>query len=60
MSKLVAGPPVTFLETVSPGGFQQETVTAKPGRYVEACLIDTQDGREHTRLGIERVLHVVK
>ena len=33
---------------------------AKPGYYVEACFMDTQDGREHTRLGMERLVKVVK
>jgi hypothetical protein len=58
--KLVAGQPSTFLGTISTGGFQQETITAKPGWYIEACFMDTQDGREHTRLGMERVLHIVR
>jgi hypothetical protein len=33
---------------------------AKPGYYVEVCHMDTQDGREHTRLGMERLIRVVK
>ena len=44
---------------LSPGGMQQAVLNAKPGYYVEACFMDTQDGREHTRLGMERVLHIV-
>jgi hypothetical protein len=42
---------VTFLGTSSPGAMQQEVVTAKPGMYVLACFMTTQDGREHKRLG---------
>jgi hypothetical protein len=33
---------------------------AKPGYYVEACFMDTQDHREHTRLGMERPVRVAK
>jgi hypothetical protein len=51
---------VTFLGTSSPGAMQQEAVTAKPGMYVLACFMTTQDGREHTRLGMERTIRVVK
>jgi len=45
---------------ISPGGMQQAVLTAKPGWYVEACFMDTQDGREHTQLGMERLIRVVK
>ena len=58
--KLIAGEPFGFFGPLSPGGFQQETITAKPGWYVQACFMDTQDGREHTTLGMERLLHIVK
>jgi hypothetical protein len=44
----------------STGAVQQEIVTAKPGIYVLACFMDTQDGREHTRLGMEKIIRVVK
>ena len=44
---------------ISHGAVQQFVLNAKPGWYVEACFMDTQDGREHTRLGMERVVHVV-
>jgi hypothetical protein len=33
---------------------------AKPGYYVEACFMKTQDGRFHTQLGMERLVKVVK
>ena len=45
---------------ISPGGMQQAVLNAKPGYYVEACFMDTQDGREHTQLGMMRPIRVVK
>ncbi len=45
---------------LSPGGMQQAILTAKPGYYVEACFMDTLDGREHTQLGMLRLIRVVK
>jgi uncharacterized cupredoxin-like copper-binding protein len=57
--KLVMGA-VTFSGPVSSGAFQQETITAKPGVYVELCFMATQDGRSHTQLGMERIIHIVK
>jgi hypothetical protein len=44
----------------SPGAMQQEVLHAKPGYYVEACFMNTSDGREHTQLGMERLVRVVK
>jgi hypothetical protein len=35
-------------------------VTARPGIYVLVCFMDTQDHREHTRLGMERTIQIVK
>jgi hypothetical protein len=60
LEKLVAGAPIGFSGPVSSGAFQQETITAKPGWYVQACFMDTQDGRDHTRLGMERIIRIVK
>jgi hypothetical protein len=37
---------------------QQEVLNANPGYYVQACFMDTQDGREHTVLGMERVIQI--
>ncbi len=51
---------VTFAGPLSSGAFQQETVTAKPGVYVQACFMDTQDGRSHTQLGMERIIKIAK
>jgi hypothetical protein len=39
---------------------QQQIVSLRPGYWVIACFMDTQDGREHTRLGMERVIHIVR
>jgi hypothetical protein len=58
--KLISGPPVGFAGPVSHEAFQQETITAKPGIYVELCFMDTQDDRSHTQLGMERIIHIVK
>ncbi len=59
-TKLIAGPPVSFAGPVSNGAYQQETIAAAPGWYVEACFMQTQDGREHTVLGMERVIKISK
>lgn len=60
LEKLVAGEPVSFAGPLSTGGFQQEPITAKPGWYVQACFMDTQDGRSHTALGMERIIKIAK
>jgi hypothetical protein len=51
---------VSLLDPASPGAMQQFVLRAKPGFYVEACFMDTQDHREHTQLGMERPVRVVK
>jgi hypothetical protein len=56
--KLVMGG-LTLSGPVSHGAYQQLTVTAKPGVYVQVCFMNTQDEREHTRLGMERIIKVV-
>lgn len=43
---------------LSPGAVQESVLTAKPGYYVEVCFMDTQDHREHTRLGMMRLIRV--
>ena len=55
--KLVTGS-VDLQDPASPGAMQQEVLNAKPGYYVQACFMDTQDGREHTVLGMERVIQI--
>jgi len=57
--KLVTGL-AGFAGPLSTGSFQQETITAKPGIYVQLCFMETQDGRDHTRLGMERVIRITK
>ncbi|HEY2180305.1 MAG TPA: hypothetical protein VGH09_01395 [Solirubrobacteraceae bacterium] len=58
--KLVVGPPAIFAGPLSHGGFQQETITARPGVYVLVCFMETQDKRDHTRLGMERIIRIAK
>jgi hypothetical protein len=60
IEKLIAGQPVGFAGPLSSGSFQQETITAKPGWYVQVCFMDTQDGRSHTLLGMERIIKIAK
>ncbi len=60
LEPLAAGEPVAFFGPISTGGMQQGVITARPGWYVEACFMETQDGRDHTRLGMERLIHIVK
>jgi hypothetical protein len=58
--KLIAGPPAAFANPMSTGGYQQAVITAKPGFYVQVCFMSTQDGRTHTRLGMERLIKIAK
>jgi hypothetical protein len=51
---------VSLMDPASPGALQQMVLNTKPGFYVEACFMNTQDGREHTQLGMERLVKVVK
>ena len=50
VGKLIVGTAFGFAGPLSHEAFQQETITAKPGIYVEVCFMDTQDGRGHTCL----------
>ncbi len=49
-----------FAGPLSPGGVQQELITERPGIYVLACILRTQDGREQTQLGMERTISIVR
>jgi hypothetical protein len=60
LQKLAAGEPFAFAGPIAHEAFQQETITAKPGWYVQACFMETQDGRVHTRLGMERIIKITK
>jgi hypothetical protein len=59
-NKLFSGVPQQLMGTVAPGAMHQQVLKAKPGFYVLACFMNTQDGRVHTQLGMERVIHIVK
>jgi len=59
LEKLITGEPFGA-GPLSHEAFQQTTITAKPGWYVQACFMETQDGRDHTRLGMERIIKIVK
>jgi hypothetical protein len=59
IEKLIIGQPFGA-GPLSHEAFQQTTITAKPGWYVEVCFMQTQDGRSHTRLGMERIVKIVK
>jgi hypothetical protein len=56
--KLASGQPLSWMGTVGPGALQQQVIKAKKGYYVMACFMGTQDGREHSRLGMERIIQV--
>jgi hypothetical protein len=45
---------------LSHGQSFESVISQKPGYWVIACFMDTQDGREHTTLGMERVIQIVK
>lgn len=60
LRKYLTGVFIDLMDPASPGALQQETLHAKPGYYVEACFMNTGDGREHTQLGMERLIKVVK
>ncbi len=60
LEKLVTGEPFELAGPISHEAFQQETITAKPGWYVQACFMETQEGVPHTRLGMERIIKIVK
>lgn len=49
----------SFAGPLSHGASQQLVLNVQPGYWVIACFMNTQDGREHTQLGMERVIHVV-
>jgi hypothetical protein len=49
----------TFAGPLSHGASQQLVLNVQPGFWVVACFMDTQDGREHTQLGMERVIQIV-
>ena len=50
----------SFANILTHGAYQQQVIHNRPGYWVVACFMDTQDHREHTQLGMERVIHIVK
>lgn len=58
LKNLITGAPVSFQGPVSHGAYQQETITARPGWYVQVCFMETQEGVAHTALGMERVIRI--
>jgi hypothetical protein len=60
LRKLFVGPPVNFAGPLSHDAFQQEAITARPGVYVEVCFMETQDARDHTRIGMERIIRIAR
>jgi hypothetical protein len=51
---------VNLMGPASPGAMQQQILNAKPGYYVQVCFMDTQDHREHTQLGMDRIVRIAK
>jgi hypothetical protein len=49
-----------FDNLLSHGAYQQLVIHNRPGLWVLACFMDTQDHREHTQLGMERIIQIVK
>ena len=50
----------TFVNILTHGASEQQVVNVRPGFWVLACFFDTQDHREHTELGMERVIRITK
>jgi hypothetical protein len=48
----------SFYNIMTHGAYQQQVINNRPGHWVLACFMDTQDGREHTQLGMERVIRI--
>lgn len=45
---------------LSHGESFESVIQQKPGFWVIACFMTTQDGREHTTLGMEKVIQILK
>jgi hypothetical protein len=58
-SKLATGL-FTIFNLLTHDAYQQQVVHYQPGYYVLLCLMQTQDGRDHTQLAMERVIRVVR
>ncbi len=49
-----------FDNALTHGAYQQQVIHNRPGYWVLACFMATQDHREHTQLGMERVIRIVR
>ncbi len=49
----------SFVNVFTRNAYQQLVIHNRPGFWVLACFMDTQDHREHTQLGMERVIEIV-
>jgi hypothetical protein len=49
-----------FAGTLSPGSAQEQPVATPTGIYVLASFMASQDGSEHTKLGMIKTITVVK
>jgi hypothetical protein len=58
-SKLATGL-FTIFNLLTHDAYQQQVIHYQPGYYVLLCLMQTQDGRDHTQLGMERVIRIVR
>ncbi|HUA41854.1 MAG TPA: hypothetical protein VMA32_09820 [Streptosporangiaceae bacterium] len=50
----------SFFNVLTHNQSEQQVVSNQPGYWVLACFMNTQDGRDHTQLGMERVIRIVK
>jgi hypothetical protein len=57
--KLVDGS-YQFFGILTHGRSEQQILKLRAGYWVLACFMETQDGRDHTELGMERVIRIVK
>ncbi len=48
-----------FDDALSHGESFESVINQHPGFWVIACFMDTQDGREHTTLGMEKVIQIL-
>ncbi len=49
-----------FDNALTHGAYQQQVIRNRPGYWILACFMDTQDHREHTQLSMERVIRIVR
>ncbi len=50
----------SFDNVLSHGAYQQQVIHNRPGYWVLACFMETQDHRDHITLGMERVIRIVR